>query len=81
MFLSAVFSEAFVNSINVPVELYNNDGSTGAALGAGIGAGIFSNAEEAFDKTKPLAFIEPTATDVYEEIYQQWRTQLLKQLL
>ena len=42
MFLSDVFIEAFVNATNVPVELYENDGSVGAALGAGIGAKIFS---------------------------------------
>src|SRR5882757_6315575 len=36
MFLSDVFAESFVNAINVPVELYNCDGSVGAATGAGI---------------------------------------------
>ena len=32
MFLSDVFTDAFVNITNVPVELYENDGSVGAAL-------------------------------------------------
>lgn len=41
LFLSDVFAETFVNITGVPVELYQNDGSVGAALGAGIGAGIF----------------------------------------
>ena len=45
MFLSPVFMEAFVNATGVPVELYNSDGSVGAALGAGIGAGYFPGCE------------------------------------
>jgi sugar (pentulose or hexulose) kinase len=36
MFLSDVFIDAFVNITNVPVELYENDGSVGAALGAAL---------------------------------------------
>jgi xylulokinase len=35
LFLSELFAETFVNATGVPVELYNNDGSVGAALGAG----------------------------------------------
>jgi xylulokinase len=34
----------------VPVELYENDGSVGAALGAGIGAKIFEDEKAAFKK-------------------------------
>jgi xylulokinase len=37
LFLSDLFAETFVNATGVPVELYKNDGSVGAALGAGIG--------------------------------------------
>ncbi len=48
MFRSSVFTSAFVNATNVPVELYNSDGSIGAALGAGIGAGIYHDVKEAF---------------------------------
>ncbi|HKO82129.1 MAG TPA: FGGY family carbohydrate kinase, partial [Chitinophagaceae bacterium] len=40
MFLSKVFTDAFVSATGVAVELYNNDGSAGAAIGAGLGAGI-----------------------------------------
>ena len=35
LFLSPLFLEAFVNATGVPVELYQNDGSVGAALGSG----------------------------------------------
>src|SRR3954452_715271 len=54
MFLSDVFTKAFVNVTNVPVELYSNDGSVGAALGAGIGANIYKTYNEAFQNLKPL---------------------------
>ena len=53
LFLSNVFLEAFVNVTNTPVELYNCDGSVGAALGAGIGATIFVNEKEAFANRQP----------------------------
>ena len=80
MFLSNVFTEAFVNATNVPVELYESDGSVGAALGAGIGAKIFSNAKEAFTKMKPLQLIEPTKADEYNALYKKWRDYLKNDL-
>ncbi|RFM26355.1 xylulokinase [Deminuibacter soli] len=80
MFLSSVFTEAFVNATNVPVELYNSDGSVGAALGAGIGAGIFASEKEAFAMAQPLALIEPNAQEVYGDLYNSWKSLLEKQL-
>jgi xylulokinase len=76
MFLSDVFTESFVNATNVPVELYNCDGSVGAATGAGIGAGIFASAKEAFQNFKPLKLIEPTQTNLYNEFYERWKAAL-----
>ncbi|HWW39946.1 MAG TPA: hypothetical protein VNZ46_11575, partial [Pedobacter sp.] len=78
LFLSNLFLEAFVNSTGVPVELYENDGSTGAALGSGIGAKIYSNPSEAFLNLKPIQFVEPSLTSQYEPVYQDW-LQLLNQ--
>ncbi|RXK62562.1 carbohydrate kinase [Lacibacter luteus] len=81
MFLSDVFTKAFVNTLNIPVELHNCDGSVGAALGAGIGAGIYKHAKEAFSNTKPLAVIEPDGTGkLYDELYAEWNTLLSKQI-
>jgi xylulokinase len=80
MFLSSVFTEAFVNATNIPVELYESDGSVGAALGAGIGAKIFSDPQEAFSKMKPLQLIEPTKTNGYDELYEKWKKYLEKDL-
>jgi xylulokinase len=73
MFLSHVFTEAFVNATDVPVELYESDGSAGAALGAGIGSKIFKDAKEAFAKMKPLQLVEPTKAEVYNDLYAKWK--------
>ncbi|MEI6947669.1 FGGY family carbohydrate kinase [Paraflavisolibacter sp. H34] len=77
LFLSPVFAEAFVNATGVPVELYPCDGSVGAAIGAGIGAKAFKNEQEAFRNIKPLQLIEPTQTDAYNQVYEEWK-QLIK---
>ena len=80
MFLSDVFTESFVNATGVPVELYNCDGSVGAALGAGIGAGIFKTAAEAFSNAKVLQLVEPTKADLYDDLYEGWKNVLMKEL-
>ena len=79
MFLSDVFTHSFVNATNVPVELHDCDGSVGAALGAGIGLGYFKTAKEAFTNTKPLALVEPTQSNLYDELYGEWK-QLLEKI-
>jgi xylulokinase len=80
LFLSDVFIQSFVNGTGLAVELYDNDGSVGAALGAGIGAGVYSSYKAAFGNLKPLQRIEPTQTEFYEELYQQWKKLLDKKL-
>jgi xylulokinase len=77
MFLSDVFTKAFVDVTNIPVEFYESDGSKGAAIGAGIGAKIYSNADEAFTKAKRISIVQPEDHAFYEEKYQQWRALLL----
>lgn len=79
MFSSELFIEAFVNACGVPVELYSNEGSTGAAIGAGIGLGEF-NTENAFANLKPLRMIEPQKSHEYEPIYQEWKELLMGHL-
>jgi xylulokinase len=80
MFLSNLFTEAFVNATNVPVELYDCDGSVGAAIGAGIGAGVYASAKDAFSKVKPLKLVEPTVAKQYDAVYNDWKMLLEKQL-
>lgn len=80
LFQSELFTEAFVNATHVPVELYLNDGSVGAALGAGIGVKAFASADEAFNNFQPVKLVEPKAIDQYEPIYQEWKELLVRQL-
>lgn len=76
LFLSDVFSAAFVNVTGVPVELYACDGSVGAALGAGIGAGIYNSEKEAFVNMEKLKVVEPSDTQRYDALYQDWKSLL-----
>lgn len=80
MFQSEVFTESFVNVTGVPVELYQADGSIGAALGAGVGVGFYKHESEAFAGRRSLATIEPTNTTLYDELYGKWRLLLEMQL-
>ena len=80
MFLSDVFTESFVNTLNVPVEMYNCDGSVGAATGAGLGAKIYACPKEAFQHFNPVQLVEPTRHKMYDEYYNRWLSQLHKQL-
>jgi xylulokinase len=79
LFLSDLFAQTFVNVTGVPVELYKNDGSVGAALGAGIGAKIYASQTEAFQNMHPIQLIEPT-DDGIEPVYQEWKNLLEQQL-
>lgn len=77
MFLSKTFTQAFVNSTGLSLELYKTDGSVGAALGAGIGAGIYKEAHEAFAKLELLETIHPGEMQAqYEQAYIHWKAAL-----
>jgi xylulokinase len=76
LFSSDVFTGCFVNACGIPIELYESDGSAGAAIGAGIGVGELT-LENAFSNVKPLQTVQPSATDQYEAFYQEWK-ELLK---
>jgi xylulokinase len=78
MFLSPLFREAFVNTTGTCLELYNTDGSVGAARGAGIGAGIYATPAEAFTNLQQLETLEPNPQlqTQYKEAYQHWLTLL-----
>jgi xylulokinase len=75
MFLSPVFREAFVNTLDARLELYETDGSRGAALGAGVGAGIYSSYKDAFRGLKLIDVEEPIASkkELYEKTFQRWK--------
>lgn len=80
MFLSSVFTESFVNATGVPVELYQTDGSLGAALGAGVGVGYYKTESEAFASRKSLRTVEPVNMANYNKLYEDWKELLERQL-
>jgi xylulokinase len=81
MFLSELFTDCFVNTLGIPVEMYNCDGSVGAAIGAGLGVSVYKNSKEAFQHFKPVQLVEPNGKTSYEEYYEKWLSQLEKQLV
>ena len=80
LFLSDVFTTSFVNATQTAIEFYDGDGSYGAALGAGIGAGMYTNAAEAFSNRKATGCMEPGEKTNSEELYQQWKLFLNEKL-
>ncbi|MCZ4243389.1 xylulokinase [Pedobacter punctiformis] len=80
LFLSDLFAQTFVDVTGIPLELYENDGSVGAALGAGIGAKIFNSPEDAFADHEIQKYLEPKNAEVYEKVYQDWKQILNKTL-
>jgi len=82
MFLSSVFSRAFATVTQSVVELYNTDGSQGAARGAGIGAGIYTDYKDAFAGLDCKLVIEPdkNSESAYRDAYENWLTILQSRL-
>ncbi len=82
MFLSPLFAEAFATLTGATVELYNTDGSQGAARGAGLGAGIYKDPADAFVGLEPVRTVQPNKKlkKAYQAAYEHWETVLKKQL-
>lgn len=75
LFLSPLFASIFATVSGARVELYDTDGSQGAARGAGLGCGVFSGPDEAFHGLECVRSVEPSAKDgpAYERAYARWR--------
>ena len=75
MFLSSVFRETLAGTTGATIELYDTDGSVGAAKGAGMGAGIYKDHEEAFATLYKLTVVEPDAgkQQEYTDAYARWK--------
>ena len=82
MFLSDIFRQTLAGVSGATIELYETDGSVGAAKGAGIGCGIYKDNNEAFATLKKLAVIEPDAQkrDEYLAAYARWKETLAKSI-
>ena len=80
MFQSLIFRETLSGVTGASIQLYDTDGSVGAARGAGLGAGIYADAAEAFSSLEVLQTIEPDQAHAaeYQEAYERWKTILNK---
>lgn len=78
MFLSPLFRDTLAGVSGATIELYETDGSAGAAKGAGIGAGIYKDHNEAFATLKRLDVIEPDEANrtAYLAAYANWKGEL-----
>ena len=83
LFLSPLFATAFATTTGVAVELYDTDGSQGAARGAGVGAGIYRDLTEAFQGLRCVRTVEPddATRDAYAQAYRGWTEVLERSLL
>ena len=75
MFLSPIFRETLAGVSGATIELFDTDGSVGAAKGAGIGAGIYADNNEAFSTLDRIEIIEPKVSDrqAYADAYGRWK--------
>ena len=82
MFLNPLFRDTLASTSGATIELYETDGSVGAAKGAGMGAGIYKDHDEAFATLKKLAVIGPDSHNeaAYKEAYERWKAVLKKEL-
>lgn len=78
MFLSDIFRNTLAGVSGATIELYETDGSVGAAKGAGMGCGIYKDNNEAFASLKKLSVIEPDEKhrNEYLEAYTLWKEKL-----
>ncbi|MCD7915379.1 MAG: carbohydrate kinase [Tannerellaceae bacterium] len=82
MFLSPIFREALAGVTGAVIELYDTNGAVGAAKGAGMGAGIYPSAEEAFRSLKKIDVVEPDGlkANEYCGAFEVWKEHLEKEL-
>lgn len=75
MFLSPIFRETLAGVSGATIELYDTDGSIGAARAAGLGAGFYASPDEAFASLNRLVVIEPdeNLAEQYKKAYQRWK--------
>ncbi len=78
MFLSPIFRDTLASVTGATIELFDTDGSVGAAKGAGLGAGIYKNTDEAFESLTRLQVIEPDVKNLaaYQDAYERWKSYL-----
>ena len=76
LFLSPVFRQTLANITGCVIELYNTDGAAGAARGAGIGAGVYRDARDAFASLKKICAVDPQPDTAAADAYGRWLERL-----
>jgi xylulokinase len=82
MFLSPIFRNTLAGVTGATIELYDTDGSIGAARGAGIGAGIYKSFTQAFEYLTKVDVIKIPEADqkAYKTAYVNWKKRLEEKL-
>ena len=82
LFLSPVFRDTLAATLGVSIELVSTDGAAGAARGAGLGAGLYKTASEAFNGLEVIETIDPKPELVgpCQEAAARWEVSLQKAL-
>lgn len=80
MFLSPVFRQTLSNVTGSSIELYDTDGSQGAARGAAFGAGYYQSFNEAFGSLSKVGEVNPEAKNIDATLnaYNNWLERLKK---
>ena len=75
MFLSDIFCHTLASTSGATIDLFETDGSAGAARGAGMGCGVYKNHDEAFATLKRLQVVQPETQKQteYTDAYQRWK--------
>lgn len=79
MFLSDLFCQTLAGVSGAGIDLYETDGSLGAARGAGVGAGVYNSLSEAFASLNKVADVAPVSGP-YQEAYANWKKALEQKL-
>jgi len=74
MFLSPVFTKTLATLSGATINMYDTDGSVGAARAAAVGAGIYRSFEEAFTNLRKIMTVEPDEgkKEAYLSAYSDW---------
>ena len=82
LFLSPLFRETLATLCDADIQLYDTDGSLGAARGAALGAGFYASPAEAFATLEQVGDVRPRPEwkETLESAYDHWKNLLIKSL-
>ena len=81
LFQSSIFSSVIADSLNCEIQMMETTGAVGAALAAGIGAGIYENLDQALGEPQILRTYTSTGTYENRIGYDLWKKDLDRVLM